>query len=100
MTTIYVVMGSHGEYSDRSEWMVAAYPDEQKAQEHVRSVEAALRAFIALEREERERIAEASGDSGGDIAKQSLDMAKGFYTWDYDQRYWLDTVELLDEVPT
>ena len=32
---IYVVMGTCGEYSDRSEWAVIAYYDEQKAQEHV-----------------------------------------------------------------
>lgn len=100
MTTLYVVMGSHGEYSDRSEWMVAAYLDEQKGQEHVRRVGDALRSFLAIEREGRERVAEEAGDSAGQVAKHALDKSKGFYVWDYDQRYWLDTVELLDEVPT
>lgn len=33
--TLYVVMGSCGEYSDRTEWPVRAFVDELKAQEHV-----------------------------------------------------------------
>lgn len=32
---IYVVFGSTGEYSDRSEWLVAAYVDEALAKCHV-----------------------------------------------------------------
>jgi hypothetical protein len=32
---IFVVMGTTGEYSDRSEWPVIGYFDEKKAQEHV-----------------------------------------------------------------
>jgi hypothetical protein len=35
MTQIYIVRGTTGEYSDRSEWLVAAYTDEVTAQEHV-----------------------------------------------------------------
>jgi hypothetical protein len=35
MAKIYIVMGTTGEYSDRSEWPVAAYFDVLKAQEHV-----------------------------------------------------------------
>lgn len=31
MTTIYVVSGSTGEYSDRTDWMVRAYADEEAA---------------------------------------------------------------------
>ena len=33
-TTIYVVMGTIGEYSDRGEWIVIAYLDEEKAKQH------------------------------------------------------------------
>lgn len=33
---IFVVMGTHGEYSDRSEWPVCAYEKEVLAQDHVR----------------------------------------------------------------
>lgn len=32
---IYVVVGTTGEYSDRTEWMVCAYRDEQLAKDHV-----------------------------------------------------------------
>jgi len=32
---IYVVMGTTGEYSDKSDWPVIAYTDELKAQQHV-----------------------------------------------------------------
>lgn len=32
---IYVVTGMCGEYSDRSEWVVIAYPTEELAQQHV-----------------------------------------------------------------
>jgi len=32
---IYIVSGSTGEYSDRSEWLVAAYTDRAVAQKHV-----------------------------------------------------------------
>lgn len=31
---VYVVMGSTGEYSDRSEWAVCAYQDKSKAEQH------------------------------------------------------------------
>lgn len=31
---IYIVEGTTGEYSDRSEWPVAAYADESLAQQH------------------------------------------------------------------
>lgn len=33
--TIYVVSGSIGEYSDRTEWLVKAFTDEEKAKELV-----------------------------------------------------------------
>ncbi len=32
---IYVVMGTTGEWSDRTEWTVAAYIDEEEAKKHV-----------------------------------------------------------------
>jgi len=32
---IYVVIGATGEYSDRTEWLVAAYENENAAKEHV-----------------------------------------------------------------
>ena len=37
MGTIYVVMGSTGEYSDRTEWSVCYYTNEESAKEHVKA---------------------------------------------------------------
>lgn len=34
-TTVYVIRGTTGEYSDRKEWVVCAYSDEQLAKDHV-----------------------------------------------------------------
>jgi hypothetical protein len=50
VTTLYVVMGSEGEYSDRSTWPVRAFIDQAKATAHV--VKATCRANeIAADRE-------------------------------------------------
>ena len=35
MDTIYIVFGTTGEYSDRTEWPVAAYADKAQAETHV-----------------------------------------------------------------
>ena len=35
MKTVYLVMGTTGEYSDRTEWPVKAYLDKGKAEQHV-----------------------------------------------------------------
>ncbi len=40
---IFVVMGSTGEYSDRQDWPVLAFVDEQAAQSHVLKLDAWLR---------------------------------------------------------
>lgn len=37
---IYVVMGSTGEYSDRTEWSVCAYADKALAEQHVQMADA------------------------------------------------------------
>jgi hypothetical protein len=36
MQYIYLVVGSIGEYSDHTEWTVAAYPDEEAANQHAK----------------------------------------------------------------
>lgn len=92
MTTLYVVMGSSGEYSDRSEWMVAAYADQPKAQEHVARVTRALAEFRA------QRPDDGSG-SALDLHSHPLDPVVGFRSYSDHDRYRVDTVELLDEVP-
>jgi hypothetical protein len=42
---IYIVQGSTGEYSDHIEWIVCAYKDEKKAQEHVVKASEAARQY-------------------------------------------------------
>jgi hypothetical protein len=39
MKTVYIVEGQTGEYSDHTEWSVAAYEFEPDAQEHVKLAE-------------------------------------------------------------
>jgi hypothetical protein len=43
---IYVVMGSCGEYSDHTEWPIAAYADESIAKQHVEAASAAYRELL------------------------------------------------------
>ena len=58
--TIYVVFGTTGEYSDRTEWCVIAYRDENQAKEHV--VNATRRANeIEVTRPSRFRVDPAAG---------------------------------------
>lgn len=42
MTTVHVIMGSTGEYSDHREWLVAAHSTEAAAQAHVAALDALL----------------------------------------------------------
>jgi hypothetical protein len=41
----FVVIGTTGEFSDREEWLVCAYPTEEQAQTHVQLAEARARAL-------------------------------------------------------
>jgi len=51
---IYVVMGSTGEYSDRSEWLVCAYKDQKMADQHAFLAEQwALKKHDEYERDDR-----------------------------------------------
>jgi hypothetical protein len=36
---VYVVVGEEGSYSDRTEWLVAAYSDREQAERHVKRCE-------------------------------------------------------------
>lgn len=40
MKTVFVVVGTTGEYSDRTEWLVAAYADDEKAKTHAQLAKA------------------------------------------------------------
>lgn len=45
MTKIWIVQGSTGEWSDRSEWNVKAFKDKEKAQELINLLETAYQQF-------------------------------------------------------
>lgn len=46
MTTIYVVYGQTGEYSDHTEWLVCAYEDKVKAERHADLAAARAKAWL------------------------------------------------------
>lgn len=98
MSKVYVVMGSHGEYSDRSEWCVAAYLDEALAKAHEAALDAALTAWAAKTMEEREEL---MGYPDNYRFKHPLDSNEsgGFGRWGGDNGYWVESVDLLTEVP-
>ncbi len=51
MDTVYVVMGTTGQWSDRAEWPVIAYTDEADAKAHVlRASQRARELFVQYER--------------------------------------------------
>ena len=105
MAKVFVVMGSKGEYSDRVEWLVAGYADEQKGMDHVLKLEAAMHEFYAIPEDTRDEMREAARSTSnyGDY-KHPLDCgpkSRGWvWRWPDENRYWLDSVELLTEVPT
>lgn len=109
VSTVYVVMGMYSEYSDRVEWQVAAYLDEDKAKKHVELATDAMRIWEAKSDDERDEIAgftvrrNTHGEeyrSPNSTWMNPLDTVRGFETYTYNQRYWLSSVELLEEVPT
>lgn len=98
---IYLVCASLGEYSDRKEWVVAAYADEPLAQEHVALAQAAANRFESLSKSERdERLFEYSDDDPEKYA--------GFKTYDAAfearsgdaPRYFLTKALLRTALPT
>jgi hypothetical protein len=46
MDHIWLVCGSTGEYDDRTDWRVAAYPDEESAQKHCALANTKAEAFF------------------------------------------------------
>ena len=87
METIYVVHGRTGEYSDRTEWVVAAYTDEASARQHI---EAATKRANELQ-----VLAEKDG-RGNIILDNDFDKGMGM---DYTgTSYWYCEIELYGDV--
>lgn len=82
MSEVYAVRASHGEYSDRDEWIVAVYADHEKARSHVLRATEWIRAENAIPRGQR------------DWTKPNPFDPRGFA-----DEYWCSTVEMRDEVP-
>ena len=102
MTTIYVVVGTVGEHSDRSEWLVAAYADRALADKHA---DQAMLAAIASHKEHkdcgRESGAPCRGDAVyGTYAISYLDQTRVIHETTYVADYYVAEVGLRDELPT
>lgn len=81
--TLYLVVGSTGEYSDRVEWFVAAYADQAKAETHA----LLAKAFGATCRREHGRY-----DYANPYDKQ--------FQLDYTGTdYYVADIEMRDDVP-
>lgn len=88
MANVYIVQGETGEYSDRTEWAVAAYLHEDDAKEHVRALDAWLG-----ERKQRYNCAHVCLDRRR-LPKCTLDP---HFQCDYTgTRYYYYAVELKD----
>lgn len=85
MKTAYLVVGEHGEYSDRMEWYVAVYFDERQANEHCEKANAAVVGWYEKSYGEREAFRNPFDLSGHELA---YDM----------QSYSVQTVPFVDSV--
>lgn len=85
MKTLYVVMASKGEYSDRHEWTVAAHTTRVNAELHL----------MCCERWHRE-----NGDAWNDVWDEGKRQPNPYdpdYSTDYvGTHYWIDEIDLYD----
>lgn len=87
---VYIVFGTTGEYSDRSEWPVKAYLDEVRAQEHVEAASADAREFMATSHGEHYSV---WGMTKEELAERFPHDPN--FSCDYTgTKYYLETVEL------
>jgi hypothetical protein len=94
VTTLYIVMGSQGDYSDYSEWLVVAYNTADLAGWHALKANAEVRRLEAMDPDERAALASSS------TLATPLDPVEGFELWGmYSRKYRVDEVELLEAVP-
>lgn len=116
MTKIYAVIGSEGQYSDYSEWVVCAYPSKELADEHARR---ALALAEALFSEARASYPKYSGSQEDEAKRQvavnawrqaydaweagfkarSRDLDPGMMWNSCHQGYRVEEVELRDLLP-
>lgn len=100
MATIYLVHGSRGEYSDRSEWVAAAFATEEEAKAFVLECEEAVstivRPFAASQRLWRYDNDPSTYDAQAKAAQALMpDPALTVDSYDADDaRYWLVAIAL------
>jgi hypothetical protein len=96
--SIYVVMGQHGEYSDRSEWAVIAFHDEAAAKRHVTLAQDEAR---RLEAETQREQDERGWIEDADDPKWTNRYDANSQWWPgscYDASYWYAAVPIGDAV--
>lgn len=94
MGKVYVVRGSSGEWSERSEWIVAAYLDHEMAKRHVILATEEVRAHSAM-------VSAAIRKHGPlPLPEGAYPKFEKFYSPFDGDEFWCSTVELLDKVPS
>ena len=89
MTKVYVVVGSTGEYSDRTEWIVCAYADEALARAHVKAAE-----------REAKRIEATNSRYNHEPDDQAKAWDAGMVVDYTGTLYWVSEVELRIALPS
>jgi hypothetical protein len=85
---VHVVMGSTGEYSDRSEWPVCAYQDKARADEHA-----------DLAKNEAHKLAKARKSRYEDVKEGSNIYDPKMYMDYTGTDYYVLSVDLVDAIP-
>ena len=100
-TKIYVVMGSEGDYSDRIEWTVVAYRDEELAKAHVLAAEQHARAQ-AEAHDEPDYDTDEWRCSPDAMLPWDPEFNTEYESWSNLRgiRYWYAEVLLADELPS
>ena len=75
--TVWLVWGTKGEYSDRSEWPVAVYLDEQSAQNAAVELKRLSRDLRAIYEQREDELAEA-GDWNGKTLLTGTEEGRAF----------------------
>jgi len=92
MATVFVVIGSTGEYSDRREWFVAGYADQAKAEEHARLASDAAREIFTAS----EAVDDSWDYRDTAVNPYDTDASHMDYTGTH---YYVAAVPMLDAVP-
>lgn len=97
--TIYVVMGSHGVYSDYCEWMIAAYETRALAETHLDKL-ARFIANVLAEKSESDCLDNKHWETELDHGPYPDLYSSRIDVWTYpDRQYSIEELQMRDEVP-